>query len=105
MNKKYNVLDPIPIRFFKGVFGELLTYIADIINSYFSREIFSSGLKYSTVIPVIKSGNLDTEDVNNYRPNVNTATLAKIVANAALAQQNNHILALDLHTVTQSALL
>ena len=102
MNKKYNIMDPIPIRAMKGVFGELLTYIADIINSSFSQGIFPSELKHSTVIPVIKSKNLDTEDVNNYRPISNTATLAKIVEKAALAQINDHLSANDLHTVTQS---
>ena len=51
MSKKYNAMDTIPIRALRGVFGELLTYIADIINSSFSQGIFPSELKHSTVIP------------------------------------------------------
>ena len=76
MSKKYNVMDTIPIRAFKGVFDELLTYIADITNLSSSQGIFLSQLKHSTVIPVINSKNFDTEDVNSYRPITNLATLA-----------------------------
>ena len=58
-------------------------------------------MKHNTVIPVTKTKHVNTEDVNNYRPIDNTVTSAKIVEKAALEQINYHLLAHDLHTVTQ----
>ena len=36
MNKKYNIVDPTPVRTFKRVFGELSTFNANTMSSPFS---------------------------------------------------------------------
>lgn len=86
MSEKYSLIDTIPILVFKAVFGELLTYIADIIKRYFLQGVFPSKLKHSTVILVNKCKSLDSEDINNYGPISNTSTLAEIIEKTALAR-------------------
>ena len=67
----------IPHKFIKIGKKYIAPILTDIINNCFQLGIFPNALKYSTVIPIHKSG--DKRLPNNYRPISLTSAFSKIL--------------------------
>ena len=100
---KQSAIDVIPCSVFKLVIKELLPALHNIINTSFSTGIFPSILKTSSITPVIKNKNIDTDTFNNYRPISNISIIAKIIEKCVLKQVTNHLHINNLYTTHQSA--
>ena len=61
-------------------------FIAKIINQGFLDECFASSEKVALLRPLLKKKDLDSQDMNNYRPVSNLSLLSKIMERAVLDQ-------------------
>ena len=100
---KQSMLDVVPCKLFKQVVVELLPTLFRIISNSFKLGVFPSGLKVSSVTPVIKSRNVDPDNFCNYRPVSNLPILSKIIEKCALSQLNKHMEVNHLNSLYQSA--
>ena len=100
---KQSMLDVVPCKLFKQVVVELLPTLFRIISNSFQLGVFPSGLKVSTLTPVIKSKNVDPDILGNYRPVSNLSLISKIIEKCALSQLNKHLELNQLSPLYQSA--
>ena len=103
MKSKSCILDTIPTWLVKICFDELKGILMYITNkSLIIENKFPTLFKHSTVTPVIKDKEEDSEVYNNYRPISNTSFISKMLEKIALAQIDAHIQRNDLHAIHQS---
>ncbi len=100
---KQSILDPIPCYLFKEILSSILPTIVCIVNCSFQLGRFPSMLKLSLVTPVLKSDNLDSDILNNYRPISSLSIVSKIIEKCALNRLNYHLCENNLFSAHQSA--
>ena len=103
MNKKYCMIDPVPIKVFTQCFSNFESFILNIVNQSLGTGSFPESLKHAIVSPIVKDPNGDTDDFKNYRPISNTPNLAKILEKVALTQITSYLNQNNLQSMTQSA--
>ena len=92
--------DPIPAPVYKECMDVLLPHLLDLVNcSLLSGDM--SGLKESTIIPLLKKAKLDHEAHKNYRPLFNLQFLSKLVEKVVLKRLTDHMTLNDLHCPSQ----
>ena len=92
--------DPIPAPVYKACMDVLLPHLLDIVNlSLASGDM--SGLKESTIIPLLKKAKLNHEQHKNYRPLFNLQFLSKLIEKVVLKRLTEHMTQNDLHCPSQ----
>ena len=69
----------------------LLPVITKIINLSLSTGNFPLAFKHSLVTPLLKTANLDEENLSNYRPISNLSFLSKLTERIVLARLNDYL--------------
>ena len=75
----------------------LLPAITDIVNASLRTGSFPTAFKTAVVRPVLKKNNLDSNDLENYRPVSNLPFISKLLEKTVLQQLNNHLSNNNLH--------
>ena len=75
----------------------LLPAITDIVNASLRTGSFPTAFKTAIVRPVLKKNNLDSNDLENYRPVSNLPFISKLLEKTVLQQLNNHLSNNNLH--------
>ena len=83
-------LDGIPPRILKSFPKKLSAVVLNLIRFSLEKGIFFHALKQEIVKPHIKIGNLDPEDLANYRPISNLSYTSKLLERSALKQVTVH---------------
>jgi hypothetical protein len=96
-------LDPITTPLLKQCVNPLLDILTKIVNMSLKSGVFPHCLKHALVRPTLKKPNLDTENLKNYRPVSNIATLSKIIEKAAVTRLSQHMDTGEMHEQFQSA--
>ena len=90
MTLKTSFDDPLPASLYKSSLEILLPYILDLVNlSLLSGDM--SGLKESTISPILKKLSLDSEVKVNFRPIFNLQFLSKSIEKVVLKQLTDHM--------------
>ena len=84
-------LDSLPTDFFKKVSNCLAPDLLQIVNTSLLSGVFPQALKTAVVKPLLKKSNLDTSQLNNYRPISNLPFLSKIIEKAVSQQLNKFL--------------
>ena len=92
--------DPIPASVYKASMEVLLPHLLDLVNCSL-RSGDMSGLKESTIIPLLKKANLDHDIFKNYRPLYNLQFLSKLIEKVVLKRLTKHMTLNDLHCPDQ----
>ena len=100
---KQSLLDSVPCELFKKILPVTSQHLSNAINYSFQSGKFPSSLKLSIVSPIIKSLNLDSDILNNYRPVSNLSILSKIFEKIVLSQLNCYLETNNLLSNYQSA--
>ena len=103
LENKQSPLDPLPCWLFKACKDEIVPALHKIINSSLENGYFPDNLKTAIITPIIKSRNLDPDQLNNYRPISNLTIISKILEKCVLKQLMNHLDCNELVCKTQSA--
>ena len=88
---KQSQLDAMPCSLLKEISTSILPSLHRIINISLQTGSVPTVLKNSIVTPVIKSSNLDSDVLNNYRPVSNSPILHKVFEKCILNQLINHL--------------
>ena len=102
MNQTCCDLDPAPTSLILNCLDELLPIISFIVNQSIGNSEMPMSLKEALINPTLKKLNLDSEDVNNYRPISNLKFLSKIIEKCVYVQLNDYLQTNSLHAATQS---
>ena len=90
MTLKTSFDDPLPASLYKSSLEILLPYILDLVNlSLLSGDM--SGLKESTISPILKKLSLDSEVKVNFRPIFNLQFLSKLIEKVVLKRLTDHM--------------
>ena len=100
---KYSSVDNIDSELLKPIIASSASFIRNIVNQSFSQGIFLDCLKTSHIIPVLKKGKTDKNELPQYRPISNIPLLSKILEKCALIQLQEHLESNDLLKPLQSA--
>ena len=82
--------DPLPAKLLSDCINCILPTIVDVINMSL-REGSIEGLKHSVVTPIYKKNNLDTDQLNSFRPIFNISFISKLIEKVVLQQFADHI--------------
>ena len=85
-------LDPVLAVVFKQSLRTLAPTITSIINKSLQSGTMPGMLKGAMVQPLLKKPQLDTEDLNNYRPVSNLTYISKVIERVVATQLNEHLL-------------
>ena len=92
--------DPLPAPLYKSAIDILLPHLLKLVNlSLKTGDI--SGLKESTITPILKKCGLDQNDFSNYRPIFNLQFLSKLIEKVVLKRLNDHMDKNKLHCPKQ----
>ena len=92
--------DPLPAPVYKSCIDLLLPYLLELVNlSLASGDM--SGLKESTIIPILKKSGLDIEVFLNYRPIFNLQFLSKLIEKVVLHRLTDHMTKNGMHCHNQ----
>ena len=100
MDLKSSFDDPLPAPLYKSALNFLLPYILELVNLSLSSGDMS-GLKESTISPILKKAGLDQEIFPNYRPLMNLQFLSKVIEKVVLKRLNAHMDRNNLHNPNQ----
>ena len=100
MKFKTSFDDPLPSALYKPLTEVLLPYILELVNLSLSTGDIS-GLKESTITPVLKKTGLDPNVLNNYRPITNLQFLSKLIEKVVHRRLTHHMTLNNLHCSTQ----
>ncbi len=81
--------DRIPLRFLKDSLPVIVSYLTIITNTSIVTGIFPSAWKYSIVVPILKTG--DVNDPFNYRPISLLPVLSKILEKIVSPQLSQYL--------------
>ena len=97
---KQCLLDSIPTFLLKLCFNELGPIITNLVNLSLSEGIFPSSFKQALVQPLLKKSSLSTDDLNNFRPNLNF--ISKILEKVVASRIQSHLSSNSLSSSFQS---
>ena len=100
MTIKSSFDDPLPASLYKLLIPTLLPHILELVNLSLSTGDIS-GLKESTISPILKKAGLDQESFKNYRPIMNLQFLSKVIEKVVLKRLNTHMTENNLHCPNQ----
>ena len=100
MTIKTSPADPIPAILLKEIIDDLTPHILMIVNASLAAGSLE-GLKESIITPILKKSNLDTDELNNYRPIANIEFLSKLTEKVVLSRLNEHMDTNNLHIPQQ----
>ncbi len=100
---KYCSLDPLPTWLVKDCLDELLPLLTSIFNASFFLGEVPHDFKSAIVIPHLKNGKVDVEDMKNYRPVSNLLFASKILEKLTMVRLDEHLRDNTLHDPMQSA--
>ena len=103
MNKKFYEFDPIPIMILKECFSDLCLHILNIVNTALANGEFPNAFKHATVTSIIKTNDLDVEELKSYRPISKTPAISKLLEKTAEEQIKLHLTQNNLESNYQSA--
>lgn len=86
MTSKTCLLDPVPTWMVKQYLHELLPILLYIVNLSLSSGEFPSKLKSSIVTPLLKSPEMNSDNLKSYRPVSNLSFLSKLIEKCAHQQ-------------------
>ena len=90
MTLKTSFDDPLPASLYKSSVEILLPYILDLVNLSLSSGDMS-GLKESTISPILKKISLDSDVKINFRPIFNLQFLSKLIEKVVLKRLTDHM--------------
>ena len=96
-------LDVLPQTQFSEMFALMLPFISKLINSSLSSGVFPSCFKKSQISPLLKSTDLDPNELNSYPPVSNLPFISKMIETAVNNQFMDHIESNSLLNSHQSA--
>ena len=98
-------LDPLPTKLLKDkqVLPLLLPAITDIINSSLKTGLVPDAMKLATIKPLLKKLNLDTNELNNYRPISNLSFISKLLERVVSIRIKEHLERYSLNESFKSA--
>ena len=102
MNNKSSLLDPAPVSLIKECSDIIFPILHLIVNKSFEEAEVPCHLKQVTTTPLIKSSDLDPENIKNYRPISNRTFLSKVLEKAAFSQISSHVHENGLYNINQS---
>ena len=100
MTLKNSFDDPLPAPLYKSSMEILLPYILELVNLSLSSGNMS-GLKESTISPILKELSLDPNVLINFRPIFNLQFLSKLIEKVVLKRLTNHMTENNLHCHSQ----
>lgn len=92
--------DPLPAPVYKSCIETLLPYILELVNLSLSSGDMS-GLKESTILPILKKAGLDIDVFLNYRPIFNLQFLSKLIERVVLKRLTDHMTENGMHCHSQ----
>ena len=101
-NKNCYSLDPIPSCLLKPCLPSLLPIITNTVNQPLT-SIMPSSYKEAILTPILKTPDLNTEDLKNYRPISNLSYVSKLIEKVAAKQITNYVSTNNLDEPMQSA--
>ncbi len=96
-------LDPLPTWLIKECLNELLPLLTSLFNVSFAIGEFPQDLKNAIIIPHLKHGKVDVDDLKNYRPVSNLQFISKILEKLIMHRLDEHLNTQNLHDPMQSA--
>ncbi len=81
--------DGIPLRFFNDSLPVIVSYLTSIMNTSIVTVIFPTAWKFSIVVPIVKTGNIN--DPRNYRPISLLPVLSKLLEKIVSSQLIQHL--------------
>ena len=103
MNKKHCSLDPMPSSMVNDALPELTPVISRIVNDSLTKGIFPTAFKEAIIRPSFKGKDLDSEQLNSYRPISNLSFISKVVEKCASIQLTEYLEENKLLPTKQSA--
>ena len=103
MNKKHCSLDPMPSSMINDALPELIPVLSRIVNDSLTKGLFPSVFKEAIIRPSFKGKDLDSEELNSYRPISNLSFVSKVVEKCASLQLIEYLEANKLLPTKQSA--
>ena len=97
----YCDLDPIDFRKISPIF--LKQHFMRVINTTFATSAFPESEKRGLIHPLLKSFDLDIDDLKSYRPITNITYIAKLIETAMYFQLSKFVFDNDLLPANQSA--
>ncbi|CAL9690879.1 unnamed protein product [Knipowitschia caucasica] len=95
-------LDPTPSTLLKACIPSLTPLITNIINSSLTTGTVPPNLQIATIKPLLKKPNLDSENLDNFRPISNLPLLSKILERAVITQVQQYLHTFSLFEIFQS---
>lgn len=83
---KCSPLNFLPSVVFKEIWSYMLPMVTNIFNIFLSTAGFLGSRKTSIIRPLLKSKDLDAEQLNSYRPAYNLSFVPKVNATAICKQ-------------------
>ncbi|XP_046581658.1 uncharacterized protein LOC124289095 [Haliotis rubra] len=83
--------DPIPTKLLFQYLDLLLPSITKIVNSSLGSSVFPSRFKHAVVKPLLKKPDLDSQNLQNYRPVSNLSFISKIIEKAVHVRLKDHL--------------
>ena len=81
------LLDPWPTFLIKECFDILLSLLTELVSCSLMEGCLPDALKTAVVTPLIKKGNLPSDNLKNYRPVSGLCFISKLVKRVAAKQQ------------------
>ena len=103
MNKKHCSLDPMPSSMVNEALPELIPVLSRIVNDSLTKGLFPTVFKEAIIRPSFKGKDLDSEELNSYRPISNLSFVSKVVEKCASLQLIEYLEANKLLPTKQSA--
>ena len=100
MTIKTSFDDPLPASVYKPSLDTVLPYILELVNTSLSTGDMS-GLKESTITPLLKKLGLDLNKHTNFRPLFNLQFLSKLIEKVVLKRLTEHMSLNNLHCPNQ----
>ena len=90
MTIKTSFDDPLPASVYKPSIETVLPYLLELVNTSLSTGDIS-GLKESTITPLLKKHGLDLNEHKHYRPLFNLQFLSKLIEKVVLKRLTDHM--------------
>lgn len=94
--------DKLPAKILKQVMDDLIPHLCTLVNKSLLTGS-CTGIKESTIVPLLKKAGLDPDALKNYRPVSDLVFLSKLTERAAGIQLNDHMSVNNLHVKYQHA--
>ena len=100
MTTKTSYGDPLPASVLEPSLDTVLPYLLELVNTSLSTGNIS-GLKESTITPLLKKNDLDLNKYKHYRPLFNLEFLSKLIEKVVLKCLTDHMSINNLHCSNQ----